>query len=91
MCVFVSQRHIYVQFVDDHAGCTLASATTLSEPMKKWAGKSTVAVAKEMGALAAKSAKEKGIEKVVFDRGGYAFKGRVKALADAARAAGLKF
>jgi large subunit ribosomal protein L18 len=91
MCVFLSQRHIYVQFVDDAAGRTLAAASTLSEALKKGAGKNTVAVAKEVGKLAASAAREKGIEQVVFDRGGYAYKGRVKALADAAREGGLKF
>jgi large subunit ribosomal protein L18 len=87
MCVFVSNKHMYVQFVDDAAGSTLAAATTVSKAAKS-GGKNNVAVAKQLGALAAK---EKGISQVVFDRGGFAYKGRVKALADAAREAGLKF
>ncbi len=92
MSVFVSQRHMYVQFIDDAASRTLAAASTLSEALKKKAaGKSTVAVAKELGALAAQVAKEKGISAVVFDRGGFAYKGRIKVVADAARAGGLKF
>lgn len=90
MCVFVSNKHMYVQFVDDVAGNTLAAATTQSKAVKS-GGKNTVAVAKQLGALAAKTATEKGISQVVFDRGGFAYKGRVKALADAAREAGLKF
>jgi large subunit ribosomal protein L18 len=91
MCVFLSERHIYVQFVDDVAGRTVAAASTLSKAMGKTGGKNTVAVAREVGKLAAGTAKEKGIAQVVFDRGGYAYKGRVKALADAAREGGLKF
>ncbi len=91
MCVFVSNRHMYVQFIDDAGSRTLASASTQSAALKDIAGKNTVAVAKRLGELAANNAKGKGIEKVVFDRGGFAFKGRVKAVADAARAAGLKF
>lgn len=89
MCVFVSNRHMYVQFVDDVASHTLASASTLVKSVKS-GGKNTVAVAKQLGTLAAKAAQEKGIAEVVFDRGGFAFKGRVKAIADAAREAGLK-
>ena len=91
MCVFISSRHMYVQFVDDSAAKTLAAASTLSKEMKNHAGKLSVAVSKELGALAAKTAKAKGIENVVFDRGGFTYGGRMKALADAAREAGLKF
>ena len=87
MSVYVSNRNIYVQFVDDAAGTTLASASTLVLD----AAKLTVAVAKQLGTAAAAAAKAKGIETVVFDRGGFAFKARLKALADAAREAGLKF
>jgi large subunit ribosomal protein L18 len=86
MSVYVSNRHIYVQFVDDTAGTTLASASTQALDAKKL----TVAVAKQLGAAAAAAAKAKGIAQVVFDRGGFAFKARLKALADAAREAGLK-
>ena len=90
MCVYVSNRHIYVQFVDDTAGVTLASASsgTLSEGANL---KLTVATAKALGQAAATVAKAKGIAQVVFDRGGFAYKARLKALADAARGAGLKF
>ena len=91
MCIFISNRHVYVQFVDDVTARTLAAASTQSAGMKEVAGKVNVAVAKQLGQLAAKAAKEKGIEAVVFDRGGFAYKGRIKALADAAREAGLKF
>ena len=92
MCVFVSNKHIYVQFIDDVAAITLASVSTVMKGLKDIAkGKNTVAVAKQLGQTAAKAAKGKGIETVVFDRGGFAYKGRVKALADAAREMGLKF
>ncbi len=90
MTVFVSNRHLYVQFVDDVAARTLASASTQSEGAAA-GGKNNVAVAKKLGALAGEVARQKGIQAVVFDRGGFAYKGRIKALADAAREAGLKF
>ena len=92
MCIFVSNKHMYVQFIDDMAAATLASVSTVIQNVKSVAkGKNTVAVAKQLGQAAAKAAKEKGIESVVFDRGGFAYKGRVKALADGAREVGLKF
>lgn len=92
MCVFVSNKHMYVQFIDDRAARTLVSASTVVKDFKDVVkGKNTVAVAKQLGQTAAKAAQAKGIESVVFDRGGFAFKGRVKALADAAREVGLKF
>jgi large subunit ribosomal protein L18 len=92
MCVFISNKHMYVQFIDDMTSKTLASASTVVKDFKDRAkGKNTVAVAKQLGQIAAKAAKEKSIEMVVFDRGGFAFKGRIKALADAAREMGLKF
>ena len=92
MCIFVSNKHMYVQFIDDMAATTLASASTVIKDVKSAAkGKNTVAVAKQLGQAAAKAAKEKGIESVVFDRGGFAYNGRVKALADGAREVGLKF
>lgn len=92
MCIFVSNKHMYVQFIDDRAAATLASVSTVIQDVKSVAkGKNTVAVAKQLGQAAAKAAKEKGIESVVFDRGGFAYKGRVKALADGAREVGLKF
>ena len=88
MSVFVSNRSMYVQFIDDAAGRTLAAATNLSKARE---GKNDVAAAKALGKKAAQAAKEKGIAAVVFDRGGFSYRGRVKALADAAREEGLKF
>ncbi len=81
-------NHIYVQVIDDSQGETLVSASTVSAKVKTGGN---VAAAKEIGKLVAERAKEKGIKKVVFDRGGYLYHGRIKALADAAREAGLEF
>jgi len=89
--VYRSLNHIYAQLVDDSTGQTLAHASTQS---KKGSGKKTggnVASAKEVGKTIAQRAQEKGVKKVVFDRGGYLYHGRIKALADAAREAGLEF
>lgn len=88
--VYRSLNHIYAQVIDDTVGRTLVAANS-SE--KSFAGKTggSVEAAKLIGAEIAKRAKEKGIEKVAFDRGGYMYHGRVKALAEAAREAGLKF
>lgn len=92
MCVHVSNKHLRVQFVDDDRAATLASITTMTPGLReKTGGKLNVGVAKEVGTWAAKVAQEKGIRAVVFDRGGFAYRGRVKALADAAREGGLKF
>jgi large subunit ribosomal protein L18 len=90
VAVFRSLKHIYAQAIDDDAGHTVVAA---SSNEKKGAAKNggNVAGAKEVGKLLAERAKEKGITKVVFDRGGYLYHGRVKALADAAREAGLEF
>lgn len=88
MSVFVSNKHIYVQFIDDAASKTLASASTV---MGKTDAKLNVETAKKVGVMAAQAAQEKGISQVVFDRGGFTFHGRIKAMADAAREAGLKF
>ena len=92
LTVHRSSKHIYAQIVDDGAGNTLAAASTLDADFKK-ASKTTAdaAAAAVVGKLVAERAKARGIEGVVFDRGGYIFHGRVKALADAAREAGLKF
>jgi large subunit ribosomal protein L18 len=90
--VYRSLNHIYTQLIDDLNGVTIASASSFgkkSEDNKKYGG--NVAAAAEVGKLIAERAKEKGIKKVVFDRGGYLYHGRVKALADAAREAGLDF
>mgnify|MGYP000032989552 CR=1 FL=1 len=89
LCAYRSNKNIYVQIIDDVAGKTLVSASTLDKEVKtKYANKEA---AKEVGTLIAKKAKEAGITKVVFDRGGYLYHGRVKALADAARSNGLEF
>lgn len=89
MSVCLTGKHIYVQFIDDVAGRTLASASSVLADAK--GTKANVAGAKKLGAMAAEKAKGKNITEVVFDRGGFKFHGRVKALADAAREAGLKF
>lgn len=90
LSVFRSGKHIYAQLIDDAQGKTLATASTAEKDISVKNG-ATVAAAKEVGALIAKRAKEAKIDHVVFDRGGYLFHGRIKALADAARAAGLAF
>ena len=87
-CVMISNRYIYGQFVDDNRGVTLASVTTKGGDAKAGVA---VNVAKALGARAAVVAKEKGIQNIVFDRGGFQFHGRVKALADAMREGGLCF
>ena len=89
LAVFRSVAHIYAQVIDDSKGVTLVSASSVDKGAKTNGG--NVAAAKAIGKLVAERAKEKGVKQVVFDRGGYAFHGRVKALADAARAAGLEF
>ncbi|MHC1780356.1 MAG: 50S ribosomal protein L18 [Bacteroidales bacterium] len=92
MCVFRSNKQIYVQLINDIDAVTLASASSLDkEIVQECKDKSGIEVAKLVGKLAAKRAIEKGIEKVSFDRGGYLYHGRVKSLADAAREGGLKF
>ena len=92
LSVHRSSRHIYAQVIDDTAGATLAAASTLDVDFKSTLGKTgDVAAASVVGKLVAERAKAKGIDAVVFDRGGYIFHGRVKALAEAAREAGLKF
>jgi large subunit ribosomal protein L18 len=92
MAVFFSNENIHVQFIDDTAGKTLAAASTLSKatPDREKLG-ANAASAKTIGTLAAKAAIDKGIKAVVFDRGGARYHGKVKALADAAREAGLQF
>lgn len=90
--VFRSDKHIYCQLIDDTKGVTLASASTLDKELRdQITNGGNVESAKLVGELIAKRAKEKGITTVVFDRGGYIFHGRVKALADASREAGLEF
>ena len=90
LAVFRSVAHIYAQVIDDAEGKTLVSASSVDKGGRSGSG-GNVAAAKAIGKLVAERAKEKGITKVVFDRGGYQYHGRVKALADAARAAGLEF
>jgi large subunit ribosomal protein L18 len=90
LAVFRSIKHIYAQLIDDHAGTTLVSASSSEKGAHKSNG-GNIAGAKEVGQMVAQRAIEKGIRKVVFDRGGYLYHGRVKALADAAREAGLEF
>lgn len=90
--VFRSLNHIYAQVIDDNAGNTLVSASTIDEVLKgKFKCGGNKEAAKAVGQLIAKRAKEAGIENVVFDRGGYLYHGRIKELADAARAEGLQF
>lgn len=88
--IYRSGSHIYAQIIDDIQGNTLVSASTLDKSASLTSTRNKEA-AKFVGELVAKKALEKGIEEVVFDRGGYIFHGRVKELADSARAAGLKF
>ena len=90
LAVFRSLKHIYVQLIDDAQGRTLASASS-DEKSAATASGGNVAGARAIGKVIAERAKEMGIQKVVFDRGGYLYHGRVKALADAAREGGLKF
>ena len=92
LSVFRSLKHIYAQVIDDEQGHTMISASTLDKDIKgETDGKVKVAKAELVGSLIAKRAKTKKIKQVVFDRGGYKYHGRVKALAEAARKGGLKF
>ncbi len=88
--VYRSNKHIYAQLIDDVNGVTLASASTMDKDFGA-EGTSNIAAAQKVGEMIAKRAVEKGYASVVFDRGGYLFHGRVKALADAARENGLEF
>jgi large subunit ribosomal protein L18 len=91
LSVFRSDKHIYAQVIDDSRGVTLAAASTLDAGLRANAEGAKTSRARAVGELIARRALEKGVDKVVFDRGGYVYHGRVKALADAARAAGLTF
>src|SRR5262244_1358867 len=92
LCVYRSLDHIYAQVIDDRIGRTLVSASTADKETKKnLKGGGNIAAAKVIGKAIADRAKAAGVSKVVFDRGGYKYHGRVKALADAAREAGLQF
>ena len=91
LCVSITANNMYVQFIDDEAGKTLAATSTLSAEFKALNLKRNVEAAAALGKLAGEKARAAGIETVVFDRSGNQYHGRVKALADAARDAGLKF
>ncbi len=92
LCVFRSLNHIYAQIIDDSKGCTIVSASTLDSSIKQVTdGKTKVEVAALVGASLANKAAGEGITRVMFDKGGYKYHGRVKALAEAAREAGLEF
>ncbi|HKP87468.1 MAG TPA: 50S ribosomal protein L18 [Blastocatellia bacterium] len=90
LAIFRSVNHIYAQVIDDTKGQTLVSASS-TEPGLRSKSSGNIAKAKEIGKLIAERAKEKGINLVVFDRGGYIYHGRVRSLAEAAREAGLEF
>jgi large subunit ribosomal protein L18 len=92
LSVFRSSKHIYAQLIDDNKGETLVAASSLEKTLREGAKNgANIGAAKAVGKLIAERAKEKGIKDVVFDRGGYLYHGRVKALADAAREGGLNF
>ena len=92
LCVFRSNKHIYAQIIDDTIGHTLVSASTVDPELREKLQKTwNKEAAREVGKLIAKRALEKGIKKVVFDRGGYRYHGRVKELAEGAREGGLEF
>ena len=90
--VYRSVKHIYAQIVDDYSGITLTAASSIDKELKgKVSTGGNIEAAKTVGQLVAKRAADKGINQIVFDRGGYLYHGRVKALADAVREGGLKF
>ena len=92
LAVFRSNNHMYAQIIDDTVGNTLVSASTLQKDVKAELEKTNdVAAAAHLGTVIAKTAMEKGIKTVVFDRGGFIYQGKIKALAEAAREAGLEF
>ena len=92
LCVFRSNNHMYAQIIDDTVGNTLVSASTLQKDVKAELTKTNnVEAAAHLGTVIAKKALEKGITTVVFDRGGFIYQGKIQALADAAREAGLEF
>lgn len=91
LCMYRSLNHIYAQVIDDISGHTLVSASTLEPELRDLASRTNTDAARQIGALIGQRALDKGINEVVFDRGGYQYHGRVAALADAARESGLKF
>ena len=90
LCVFRSHKHLYAQLVDDVAGKTLHGWSTKDERLKSLARGGTVEAAKQLGALIAQDASKQGITRVVFDRGGYLYHGRIKALAETVRGGGIQ-
>jgi len=92
LSVFRSSKHIYAQVIDDAASVTIASASSIEKPTRgSLKTGANIEAAKAVGKLIAERAKEKGVKDVIFDRGGYLYHGRIKALADAAREGGLNF
>lgn len=93
LSVYRSEKHIYAQIIDDTKGVTLAAASTVEKELRDKLNDKTwnVQAAKEVGKIIAERATAKGIKEIVFDRGGYKYHGRIKALADSARESGLKF
>jgi large subunit ribosomal protein L18 len=91
LAIYRSNKHLTAQVIDDDAGRTVASASTLEADFRKQQSGSNVAAATAVGALVAERAKQAGVSAVVFDRGGFLYHGRVAAIAEAARAAGLEF
>jgi large subunit ribosomal protein L18 len=90
-CVSFTEKHIYTQLIDDEKGHTLVASSTLNPEFKEKSSKSDMSGAEILGKIMAEKASSAGIKEVIFDRGGFKYHGRVKALADAARAGGLKF
>ena len=91
LCVFKSSKHTYAQLIDDNAGRTLAACSTLTSSVKEEDAKGKTAKAYKVGELIASMGKSKGVGKVVFDRGGYPYHGRIKELSKGAREGGLEF
>ena len=91
LSVFRSSKNIYAQIIDDQKGHTIVSASSIEKSMKSINSGRNIEAAKKIGSLVAERALKKGLSNIVFDRGGYKYHGRVKALAEAARSAGLKF
>jgi large subunit ribosomal protein L18 len=91
LSVFKSSKHIYAQIIDDSAGTTLVSMSTKEKSFEPAEEKGKIAAAKKVGTIIAERAKAAGVSKVVFDRGGYIYHGRIKALSDGAREGGLDF
>ena len=91
LSVFRSSKNIYAQIIDDQKGHTIVSASSIEKSIKSINSGGNIEAAKKIGSLVAERALKKGLSNIVFDRGGYKYHGRVKALAESARSAGLKF